>query len=144
MRALDRGRMWPIAVGFVVATAWLALALWERTPYGRFLDHGGWLETGFIGSLCRATPSGPLVLPALLYVGGWLLMTLAMMLPTALPLVANFARMTEGRSNRDALLALLILGYLSIWAAFGLLAHMTDSALHAIVAGARLSPSTAG
>jgi predicted metal-binding membrane protein len=135
MRALDRGRAWPIAVGGVAATAWLALALWEWTPYGRFLDHGGWLEDGFVGSLCRVTPSGALLPPALLYVGGWLLMTVAMMLPTVAPLAAIFARMTEGRSNRDALFALLILGYLAIWTVFGLLAHALDSALHAYVTG---------
>lgn len=135
MRALDRGKAWPIAVGSVAATAWVALAFRELTPYGRFVDHGGWLEAGFVGSLCAVTPSGAFAPPALLYVGGWVLMTVAMMLPTALPLVAMFARMTEGRPDRDALLALLILGYLAIWTAFGLTAHTLDSALRATMAG---------
>jgi predicted metal-binding membrane protein len=137
MRTLDRGKIWPLAVGAIVATAWLALAVWERSPYGRLLDHGGWLGADAAGSLCRATPSGLLVPPAALYVGGWLLMSIAMMLPTALPLVALFARMTESRSNRGTLLALLILGYVSIWTGFGLLAQALDSALHALVAGDR-------
>ena len=137
MRTLDRGKIWPLAVGAIVATAWVALAVWERSPYGRFLDHGGWLGAGAAGSLCRTTPSGLLVPPAALYVGGWLLMSIAMMLPTALPLVALFARMTESRRNRGALLALLILGYVSIWTGFGLLAQALDSALHALVAGDR-------
>jgi predicted metal-binding membrane protein len=134
MRALDRGKAWPIAVGGVATMAWLALAFWERTPYGVFGDRDGWLNGGFVGSLCAVTPSGAIVPPALLYVGGWVLMTVAMMLPTALPLVAIFVRMTEGRPNRDALLALLILGYLAVWTAFGLLAHALDSALRAYMA----------
>jgi len=75
------------------------------------------------------------VLPGLLYVAGWLLMTVAMMVPTVLPLLAIFARMTHGRADRGLLIALLILGYLSVWAAFGLIAHTADMALHAVVAG---------
>jgi predicted metal-binding membrane protein len=135
MRALDRGNVWPVAVGGVAAMAWLTLAIWDHTPYARYLDHGGWMEAGFAGSLCRALPAGPSVLPALLYVLGWLLMTVAMMLPTTLPLVAIFARMTRDRGDRRILIALLLVGYLSVWAAFGLLAHMADSTLHALAAG---------
>jgi predicted metal-binding membrane protein len=132
MRALDRRQTWPLAISAVAAMAWLTLAVWSYSPYGRYLDHGGWLQAGFVGRLCQATPGGFYVVPALLYVGAWLAMTVAMMLPTVSPLVAMFARMTEGRSNRDSLLALLILGYLSIWTVFGLLAHSLDMALRAI------------
>jgi predicted metal-binding membrane protein len=135
MRAFDRRNAWLPAVGGLVALAWLTLAIWEQSPYGRYLDHGGWTEIGLAGNLCRLLPAGPLVLPGLLYVGGWLLMTVAMMVPTVLPLLAIFARMTEGRTDRGVLIALLILGYLSIWAAFGLMAHAADLALHAALAG---------
>jgi predicted metal-binding membrane protein len=58
-----------------------------------------------------------------------------MMVPTVLPLLVVFARMTQGRADRGTLIALLVLGYLSVWAAFGLLAHAADMALHAVVAG---------
>jgi predicted metal-binding membrane protein len=134
MHALDRDQIWPAAVAGVAAMAWLTLAAWEQTPYARYLDHGGWLETGFVGALCRATPAGPIVLPGMLYAGGWLLMLIAMMLPTALPLVSLFARMVRDRPGRDLLITLLIAGYLSVWCVFGLLAHALDTALHAYVA----------
>jgi predicted metal-binding membrane protein len=130
MRALDRDRIWPVAVGGMAAMAWLTLAIWAQTPYGRYLDHGGWLESGYMGELCRATPAAQIVLPGMLYAGGWLIMLVAMMLPTALPLVSLFARMVRDRPGRD----LLIAGYLSVWSVFGLLAHALDTALHAYVA----------
>jgi predicted metal-binding membrane protein len=134
MRALDRGNAWlPVTAG-LVALAWLTLVIWEQSPYGRYLDHGAWTEIGLAGTLCRVLPAGSIVLPALLYVIGWLLMTTAMMVPTVLPLLAIFARITQDRTDRGFLMALLILGYLSIWAAFGLLAHLADMALHSFAA----------
>lgn len=135
MRAPDRGNAWLPVIGGLVALAWLTLAVWEQSPYGRYLDHGRWTEIGLAASLCRALPAGPLVLPALLYVGGWLLMTIAMMVPTVLPLLAIFARMTQGRTDRGILMALLVVGYLLTWAAFGLIAHGADMALHVALAG---------
>jgi hypothetical protein len=58
-----------------MAAAWLTLWLFAASPYGRYLDHGGWLEAGLAGSICRALPAGEVLLPSAWYVGGWLLMT---------------------------------------------------------------------
>jgi len=138
LRAFDRRDAWLPVIGGLIALAWLTLAVWAQSPYGRYLDHGEWLELGFAGDICRALPAGSVLLPALLYVTGWLLMTVAMMLPTTLPLLAIFARMTTGKPNRALLFVLVILGYLSIWSAFGLLAHATDVGLHAIAANSAL------
>ena len=60
-------------------------------------------------------------------------MTAAMMLPTVLPLLHRFERLTAARADRRVLVALLIAGYLLVWAAFGLAAHLLDTALHLIV-----------
>ena len=125
-------RRWftPIAV-MLTGTTWLALILWEQSPYGRYLDHARWTDSGVAATLCRALPSGDIVLPAFLYAGGWLLMIAAMMLPTALPLFRLFERMVQPRRDYAALLALLIAGYLAIWAAFGIAAHLLDAAVNA-------------
>ena len=125
-------RRWfaPIA-GLLTATAWLALWLWEQSPYGRYLDHPRWTEIGFAAALCRALPAGDVMLPALLYAGGWLLMTAAMMLPTALPLFRLFDRMVRPRPDYAVLMALLVAGYLAVWAGFGVAAHLLDAAVHA-------------
>jgi predicted metal-binding membrane protein len=121
-------------MGLLIGGAWATLWLWAASPYGRYLDHGSWLEAGLGGALCRALPGGDVVLPALVYVGGWLLMTAAMMLPTVLPLLEFVERITAARPDRALLLALVIGGYLAVWGGFGLLAHAADGALHALAA----------
>ena len=129
-----RSYLVPLLSG-LVALSWLTLWIWEQSPYGRFLDHGRWTEIGLAASLCSALPAGPVVLPGLLYVGGWLLMSSAMMLPTALPLLGIFDRLTAERPDRRRLVALVITGYLLVWGLFGLLVHLLDGALHVAIAG---------
>ena len=113
----------------LIALAWLALWAWVRSPYGRYLDHDDWTASGPAAFLCRVVPAGDVVVPALLYGAAWILMTAAMMLPTTLPLFNAFDRLTAQRSDHGRLLALLGLGYMTVWGAFGLLAH----ALHAVL-----------
>ena len=127
-------RRWfaPVAL-LLTSTAWLALILWEESPYGRYLDHPRWTDTGLAAALCRALPAGDVMLPLLIYAGGWLLMTAAMMLPTALPLFRLFERMVQPRRDHAALIALLVAGYLAVWAGFGVAAHGLDAAVHAVV-----------
>jgi predicted metal-binding membrane protein len=67
------------------------------------------------------------------FVAGWTLMTIAMMLPSSLPLVTLFRRFVAARSDGNALLILLGAGYIGVWAYFGLLAYVGDSLLHALV-----------
>ena len=74
------------------------------------------------------------MLPALLYVGGWGLMSTAMMLPTTLPLIRLFDRMIATNPQRTALHTLLVVGYLLAWGGFGLLAHALDGGLHVVLA----------
>jgi len=120
-------------LGLLIGTAWAALWLWAQGPYGRYLDHGRWTEIGIAADICRALPRGDLLLPGLLYIGGWVLMTAAMMLPTILPLVSRFERLTAARADRSILVGLLIGGYLLVWVAFGFAAHLLDTEVHLIV-----------
>ena len=130
--ALAGRRRFLVIVLALVALAWLTLWIWEHSPYGRYLDHGRWTEIGLAGAICRTLPLGGVVLPALLYVGGWVLMTAAMMLPTTLPLLEIFRRLTRARPDRRRLVGLVVAGYVSAWLAFGILAHVLDSALHEV------------
>jgi predicted metal-binding membrane protein len=130
MRVLH-ARSWFVPImGGLIGTAWITLLLWERSPYGRYLDHGRWTDAGLAAAICRALPAGNVLLPGLLYAGGWLLMSAAMMLPTVLPLLQRFDRLTVARENRAQLIALLIVGYLMVWLGFGGAAHLLDVALH--------------
>jgi predicted metal-binding membrane protein len=132
--ALGRPRGFLALLGGLIALAWLTLFLWELSPYARYLDHGKWTELGLGGWLCRAVPAGSLVVPMVLYALAWVLMIAAMMLPTILPLLGMFGRVTEDRSDRGTLLLLLIAGYLLVWLAFGLAAHAVDYGLHGLAA----------
>jgi predicted metal-binding membrane protein len=59
----------------------------------------------------------------------WVVMMAAVMLPTALPLVFEFARSAEGKRGWQAATGLLGLTYLSVWLAFGLICYVVRSAL---------------
>jgi predicted metal-binding membrane protein len=59
----------------------------------------------------------------------WVVMMAAMMLPTAVPLVFEFARNAEGRRGWQAATGLLGLTYLSVWLAFGLICYVVRRAL---------------
>src|SRR6516165_5135506 len=127
MRA-PRTQNWFVPImGGLLGTAWIALFLWDQSPYGRYLDHGRWTELGVAAAICRVLPGGDLLLPGLLYAGGWLLMLAAMMLPTTLPLLQRFDRLAAARGDRIELIALLIAGYLLVWLGFGLAAHLLDA-----------------
>lgn len=124
MRSISRRSLFVPTVGTLVVFAWAALFAWERSPYARYIQHGelGHLhvEHGFEALLGQAA----------LYVVGWLLMIVAMMLPTTLPLIEIFRRLVRERIDRGVLTALLILGYLVAWLAFGVAAHAADWWLH--------------
>ena len=118
----DRRAFFALA-GSLIALAWCALWIWDRSPYGRYLSHER------LGDI----DAGPVLLPIALYLAGWTLMTVAMMLPTALPLFDIFRRLTARRADRFQLLALVIAGYLGVWMGFGVAAHGADWLLHEIV-----------
>jgi predicted metal-binding membrane protein len=122
-----------LAVG-LVSLSWIILLVWDASPYSRYLHHGDWATVGFGASICRAVPGSSWLIPALFYGSGWLLMSAAMMLPTAAPLVRLFDRMIKARPDRVTLHSLLIAGYLLAWAGFGIIAHVLDQGLHAVVA----------
>jgi predicted metal-binding membrane protein len=107
------------SLGALTVVAWTSLWLWEGSPYRDFLGHAGGV--------------GPLPLEATLFSLGWVLMIVAMMLPSSVPLVLTF-RALVGRRQRPGLLVLLLLvGYLAIWTAFGLGAWLLDRGIHAAV-----------
>ena len=105
------------------ALAWLMLWVLGYSPYGGYIhnhSHAGHTT----GDLDK-----PLAL-AFLFVIGWLMMTVAMMLPTSVPLLTLFYSMTRKRSNRVLLVSLVVTGYLVVWLLFGILAYAGIQGLH--------------
>ena len=113
----------PLALALVVLSglAWLALWLWDRSPYGRYLSHHA----------LEAVRGNAALL--VVFVGGWVVMVVAMMLPTSLPLITMFGRVVSKRPDNAVLSVLLITGYVAIWTLFGAAAHTGDRAVHAAV-----------
>jgi predicted metal-binding membrane protein len=129
VRATPARRGFFSLAGALILFAWAALWLLGSSPYGRYLDHGSWLGPGSPLAWCRALPGEGAAVLLLLYLGGWLLMTAAMMLPTIAPLLNRFDRVVSGRGDRNRLMALVIGGYLVVWTGFGVAAHLFDMAL---------------
>jgi len=132
--AIDSRALFRVLMAGLVASAWLALWAWSSGPYARYLEHGRWTDVGIATQICRALPAGEVLVPALLYASGWVLMIAAMMLPTTLPLIEIFRRMTAGRPDATRLVALVIAGYVCAWLGFGVAAHAADWLLHAAAA----------
>lgn len=124
--AYDDRRYFAAAMVALIVMTWLALAIWSASPYARFLDHQ------VLGELEFAIGYEYLVFLGV-FVVGWTLMTVAMMLPTSLPLVMLFRRLTRQRQDRLRLVILLIVGYLGVWVLFGGLAHLGDLFIHEAV-----------
>jgi predicted metal-binding membrane protein len=115
-------KFFSVALGGLIALAWISLIAWGLSPYGRFLGHDELgdvrLDDGYV---------------VILFVGGWTLMTVAMMLPTSWPLLTLFNTMTRRRDDHLRLIALVIAGYLGVWTLFGFLVHTGDRGLHHLV-----------
>ena len=107
------------ALGALILVAWLTLALWEGSPYAAYLGHAGGV--------------GPLPVEAGLFAVGWVLMIVAMMLPSSVPLVVTFAALVKRRRHPARLVGLVLTGYLIVWGAFGLAAWIADRGIHAAV-----------
>ena len=107
-------------IGVLIALAWLALWVWGRSPYDRFLSHHHLDEVESAGLMS-------------VFLAGWMVMIVAMMLPTSLPLLTSFHTLTSRRIDRGKLLALLVVGYLSVWSSFGVVIYTGDWILHQAV-----------
>ena len=65
-----------------------------------------------------------------LFAATWLVMMAAMMLPSALPLVYEFAQNAEGRRGWQVATAALSVAYLCVWVVFGLLCYAVYRAVN--------------
>ena len=117
---IEAGDRWlyAFALAGLVGGAWMALGMVSASTYAAYLSHDLPAETA------------PAWARTAIFVGGWTVMCVAMMLPSSLPLVTVFRTVTR---RTPSLVLLLIAGYLAIWAAFGLAGFVLDAGLHALV-----------
>jgi predicted metal-binding membrane protein len=95
-----RARIGLIAVLFALA----AVAWWSTADRMREMDDGPWTALGAFGW----------------FLGAWVVMMAAMMLPSVAPTVALYSRMTRARSPLSPLL--FAAGYFVVWGSVGALA----------------------
>ncbi len=104
----------------LVVIGWVALYLMAIPAELRDLSRIYGAE--FWADLCRVTPDGA---GALKLWGMWVLMSLAMMLPTALPAFATYDDLPTGRDGFAALVG----GYMAVWLGFSALAAAAQMGL---------------
>ncbi len=108
-----------MAAAGLVLSAWVVLAAWSMSPYAEWLDHARMDHI-----------AAPAAVRLVVFMLGWTLMIIAMMLPGTLLLLERCLENTPFSSGR---LAPAILAYLGIWMVFGSLSYLGDSVLHEIV-----------
>jgi predicted metal-binding membrane protein len=119
--AAARARLGVVALLFALA----GIGWWWTLDEMRGMDNGPWTHLGAIGW----------------FLGIWVVMMAAMMLPSVSPTVALYSRMTSARSRVEPLL--FVLGYLVTWAFAGV-AALTVAAAAGRAGGDLLAWSRAG
>jgi len=116
-----------IGLGLTVGAAWIGLmALHGEAAFA--------LDT--LAQLCLAVgpAAGLAVYPAVLAM--WLMMAVAMMLPTAMPAIDLYVRLSRRMaSGRAVRIALFVAGYVVAWGGFGAAAAAAQVALGTLPAG---------
>ena len=105
-----------------VAGAWALATAAQVAGAGAMLHHDGLIE----GRL-------PLEVALGLSLAAWLLMVVAMMLPSSLPVVALFAHASRGQPHARSAFAAFLAGYGLVWLTFGAAAFLFDALVHAAV-----------
>lgn len=114
-------------ISIITILAWGLLWFSSISPYGRYLH-----DASAFGLITHSVILD-IILSATFYTTVWLLMCIAMMLPTTLPLLIAWQRLISNHSSRWLLQGLVVTGYLSVWTIFGLLLYITDRILHGMV-----------
>ncbi len=117
-RALRNVRPSIVAVAMMAPVSLLVLYLWSTTPSASS-PHGDARRR-------RGNAARPVV-----FLTAWMLMTAAMMLPSAMPLLVSLDRIARNQSSRHAIPVVAALAYLGIWGLVGVAALTTSAAAEA-------------
>ena len=106
----------------VIGAAWILAIVAEATGHGRQFHHDTLIEGGL-------NPWTALVL----FLVSWQAMIAAMMLPSSLPLITLFNRISAGQPRSGLVRATFLSGYVAVWTLFGLFALAGDLLIHRTV-----------
>ena len=116
------GTRLPPMVAVAIAVAWALAVGAEISGRGTALHHDALIE----GNL-------PYALALVLFLVAWQAMIAAMMVPSTLPLLRLFSAAATGQPRPRTAVAAVLAGYALVWTAFGWLAFVGDTMVHATV-----------
>jgi predicted metal-binding membrane protein len=116
-------RPWPVAVLVSIALAWVAVIGLFATGNNRVVDHDALLGDGRLPSLVAVGE----------FAAAWVVMAVAMMLPSAVPTIRLFVAISAPQPRARAARAAFIGAYLLMWTLFGWFALVFDASVHRTV-----------
>jgi predicted metal-binding membrane protein len=120
-----------VAIAMMAPVALLVLYLWSTTPS--------------VTSPQNLYPLGVETFARpVLFLVGWMLMTAAMMLPSAMPLLVSLDRVARQQSSRHEIPLIAALAYLGVWGVVGIAAWATSAAAEAYLVSHASSQVIAG
>ena len=105
-----------------IAGAWVVSIWAEMSGVALRLHHDQLVHGGL-----------PLWEAAVLLLVAWQVMTVAMMLPSSLPMVRLYANVSRGKPEQAAGMTLFLASYFGVWTAFALVAFTGDVGVHRLV-----------
>jgi predicted metal-binding membrane protein len=115
-----------VAIAAATTIAWCT----SMSAMGQMAMPGGWTMT----MAFMRMPGQTWIATAASFIGMWVVMMVAMMLPSLVPMLARYRRAVAatGELRAGALTALVSAGYFFVWTVFGVAAYPVGAALAAI------------
>ena len=114
----------PLVIVAAIAVAWAVAIGAEITGTAQLMHHDALAHSDL-----------PPIAALGIFVLAWQLMIVAMMLPSSLPLIRLFRVAAANQPRPGTAMAGLLLGYVAVWTAFGVVAFLGDLGLHRVVHG---------
>jgi predicted metal-binding membrane protein len=111
---------WPWVL---VAAAWAAALLATLTHQTYLIDHGFLLEQSRL----------PWLITLVVFLAVWQIMTVAMMLPSSMPMVYMLTYASRQQTRPRMVQAAFLAGYAVVWSAFAVAAFLGDTLIHGLV-----------
>jgi predicted metal-binding membrane protein len=112
--------LWPWLVIFAAWTLALLAALTDQTF---LLNHSYLLEQSHL----------PWLVALVLFLAGWQVMTVGMMLPSSMPMVYMMVHASRQQNHTRLIQAAFLAAYALVWTAFALIAFLGDTQIHRLV-----------
>ena len=112
--------LWP---WILVTVAWTVALVAALTNQNALIDHHYLLEQSHL----------PVLVALVVFLACWQVMTVAMMLPSSMPMVSMIVHAGRQQRRPQAVPAAFLAGYAVVWTAFALVAFVGDTQIHWLV-----------